>query len=258
MRILRTCLLALAATAAAQAGAAITYNANVTNAAIFGSGNANGGFTVDTANNVELGLRAKVRYDIADDLPKNVFNSNGDGTYNHAAGGPAANPTRARWNFEWSVNSDQSGTQGRSLSALSYVLGMDYDPSVAKSYSTVNLLAFPFDHSFGTNATTSGNGIEGNAQVLATTNNLMQNSWNLDFFDAGSALTLFGGTFNPSASGEYSFFLEAFSPTGGPALARTEITVIVGDGATQIPEPGSLALVGLGLLGAFAARRRIR
>lgn len=258
MRILKMCLLAAAATAAAQAGAAITYDANVTNAAIFGSGNANGGFTVDTANNIELGLRAKVRYDVADDLPKNVFNSNGDGTYNHAAGGPAASPTRARWNFEWSVNSDQSGTQGRNLAGMQYVLGMDYDPSAAKSYSAVDLLAFPFDHSFGTNATTMGNGVEGVAAVLATTNNLMQNSWNLDFFDAGSGLPLFGGTFNPNVDGEYSFFLEARSVTGGPVLARTEITVIVGDGATQIPEPGSLALVGLGLLGAFAARRRMR
>ncbi len=65
--------------------AALIYNADVTPNVIFGSGNINGSFTVDQSNNVELGLRAKLRYD-ATGQPQNIFNSNGDGTYSFDAG----------------------------------------------------------------------------------------------------------------------------------------------------------------------------
>ena len=257
MMFFRTLAAAAALTAATTAGAAITYDANVTNAVIFGSGVTNGSFTVDRSGALELGLRGKVRYDVADDQPKNVFNSNGDGTYNHAAGGPAAAPSRSRWNFEWSVNSNYNG-QGGNLAGLTYTLGMDFDRSAAKDYKTLDLLSTPlFDHSFGNNGTAMGAGVEGNAQTLALNNNLMQNSWSLDFFDTPSLMPLIPGTFNPNLDGEYSFFLEARGATSGALLGRTEITIIVGDGAT-VPEPGTLALVGLAMIGGFAARRRMR
>ena len=44
---------------------ATTFDANVTSDVIFGSGNVNGGFTVDQSNGVEIGLRGKLRYDLA-------------------------------------------------------------------------------------------------------------------------------------------------------------------------------------------------
>lgn len=72
----------------APAHAVISFDQNVTSNAIFGSGNANGGFTVDRSNGVELGLRSKVSFN-ASNASENTFNSNDDGTYSFAAGQPA-------------------------------------------------------------------------------------------------------------------------------------------------------------------------
>jgi len=95
------------------ASAALLYDQNVTPDVIFGSGNSNGSFTVDQNNNIELGLRGKLRYD-ATGLPQNIFNSNGDGTYSFNAGvAPTKSSPVGVWSFEWSINSDLSGGQGR-------------------------------------------------------------------------------------------------------------------------------------------------
>ena len=73
------------------AAVAITLNsakaANGTPDVIFGSGNANGSFTVASGGGVELGLRAKVRFN-GSNLPENTFNYDGTKTYNFANGVP--------------------------------------------------------------------------------------------------------------------------------------------------------------------------
>lgn len=88
----------------------LLFDQNVIPDVIFGSGNANGAFTVNRNNDVELGIRAKVRFPV----PSNTFNSDGDGTYTHQAGDFGG---LAPWNFEWSVNSDYDGSTGNSLDA---------------------------------------------------------------------------------------------------------------------------------------------
>lgn len=55
------------------AAASLATAGNVTPGVIFGSGNANGSFTIAQGSNMEIGLRAKLRYD-TNGQPQNTFN----------------------------------------------------------------------------------------------------------------------------------------------------------------------------------------
>lgn len=242
-------------------GAAIAapqYDANVTGDVIFGDGNANGGFTVNQDNGLELGLRAKVRFD-GSNQPQNIFNSNGDGSYTFQAGLPptgfgfAPNSTStATWNFEWSVNSDFEGTSGEVLSDYSYMLKIDFDPG-----SGTNFLAFDpisqtlADHAIGTNSTGNGDGdTAADAAEYASligSNNIAQNSWNMEFFDdAGS-----GFPFDGRLAGEYEIVLEAYNAEGD-LVVENSITINV----VAVPLPAASAMAGLGLIAMGTRRRR--
>ena len=244
---------------AAPAHAVILHNATVTNNVIFGSGNANGGFTLSRDSGLELGLRTKVRFNGANQ-PENTFNSNGDGTFSFAAGQPAGggfgfapgSSSTAPGNFEWSVNSDHLGATGLNLDDLSYELGIDFDPGVGTNFLTF----YPVnqtnsDNSIGTEATAAGAGVESNGSnysSLIGNNSIAQNFWNMEFFDGGPFL------FDANVGGIYDLYLSA-SDQGGE-LTRVEIQVIVEANVTEVAEPGILGLMGFGLAGLYFARRR--
>ncbi|QDT06247.1 hypothetical protein K227x_46560 [Rubripirellula lacrimiformis] len=246
------------------------FDQNVTSNVIMGSGVTNGAFTVNrsSADRIELGLRAKVRFN-ASNQPENTFNSNGDGTYTFEPGQPAGggfsfepnSSSTAKWNFEWSINSDFEGdgvTSPRSLSALTYLLEIDLDP--ATDFNPMpgdNYLAFDpintsyADHAIGDNGTGPGAGVKAADATaygdLIASNNLAQNSWNLEFFNDASH------PFDANVPGVFDIILTAFD--NGAVIAQTQIQI----NTNAVPEPASLlAFGGLGLCVCTMGLRRKR
>jgi hypothetical protein len=243
--------------------------ANVTSAVIFGnSGNANGSFTVTTAGGLEIGLRAKQRFP----SPAGIYNYNGVDTYTFPAGAATSgagwiDSNTPVWNFEWSINSNWNGT-GVNIGNYAAYLSLDVNPGFgATTYQTFEFLQGPdhhfpananWDHSFGTNSTLDNAGSEASDLSeylnLIANNNLVQNSWNYEFFDSASGFFNLAGQplegFLP-VNGEYTIKLEVFDSVGGTLLGSNSINVVM------IPEP-SLAIGGLLCLAGLGIRRRSR
>jgi hypothetical protein len=233
--------LAMILVLAAIANAAIQFDQSVTGGVIFGSGNFNGGFTVDRDSipGLELGLRTHTRFPSSDGTAAGIM-SQGDGIYGNFAalgfftdgslGGP-----RASWNFDFSINSNYDGTGGN-LSGLTFLLNIDYDPSAGTSFLAINPLTAISDNAYGTNSGLVAVGTSGSSAGLVATTNLAQNSEQLNFF-AGAP------PFNPNVSGVYDISLQAFQ--NGELVGQTQIQVDVG----SVPEPTSLTMWGLCTLG---------
>ena len=115
-------------------------------------------------------------------------------------------------------------------------------------------LAFA-DHAIGDNTTANGGGTEAadatDYASLIENNHVAQNSWQPSWFLSG---------FDPTVDGQYDFFLEAYAKGGTSPLARTDISIIVGAGATvpPVPVPAAIWLFGTAMIGlvGFGKRRK--
>ena len=231
---------------------AVDFSQNVTPPdIIFGSDNANGGFTTDRFGGVELGLRAKIPF-----LP--TLNDNGDGTYTYTLaetdqepGGANAEPKR--WNFEFSINTDFDNSSGLVLNDLIYELRLDDDPGPGTNFLAFDPINVPCsNHATGINTTTNPPGgasvpisacqspdplVRSGAETLyagqLANNNVVQNSLRYSFFQPGDL-----AGYDPDVPGTYDIILKA-KDQGGQLIAEVRIKVIIeggGQGAGGDPD----------------------
>lgn len=146
---------------------------------------------------------------------------------------PVPDTTFARWSLDFSIDYGRN-----TLNDFNTVFYFDIDPSAATHYVSFEL--------------NSGN-VEDILGVGAGSLNVLADSQNPVFFFGELAALGSGFDFDPLASGDYDFRVRLFAPNSDLVLAASTVTVIT---SNDVPEPGSLALVGAALLGAAAARRR--
>jgi len=260
MKKLQITILAASLAGAMSASASVvTTFGSLPGATFGGTGNPNNAVEVTTitdgsGNTVTLGLAAQQRYE------NPALGNNGNGTYYAGTGanyGDPANPTStanssilgSTWNFDFYA----SISGGGNLAGYTFVLNYPLTPGTpVGSLGSINLNAAAVAALVTGGATLSA------AQAYVSTLTTIQDSQNLNF--ASLATSVPGvvsppaGSFNPNATGDYTFVLDAYN-AGGTLIGQSDITVDV------VPEPttmiaGALLLLPFGVSTLRILRKR--
>lgn len=202
-----------------------------------GSGNSSDNFTIATSGPIEVGLKAKIRGGADIDGSSGIY---------IAPVGGGSNPAYAQWNVDFSVNYQLPGMLGtRTFSNTTSIFGVTN--MLTGLSNAVNIPQYWPD--------SPGFGPRGKETPAMGDDWGAQNSQNMGFGDFPKPGPP-AEAFNPNASFWYKYTLSVYDTNSQALLDTVSINVMSADVAASVPEPMTFVLMGAGLIGIAALRRR--